>query len=108
MSRPVQPPALRLQFECSFAAVRAGAAKLRGFLEAYKLAETEIWACELAFVEGCNNAVQHTPPKLQASGIVVEVTLGSAQLELRIRSEERRVGKECRSRWSQDQLQKKT
>ena len=84
MSRAVEPPALRLQMECSFAAVRAGAAKLRGFLESNKLAEREIWACELAFVEGCNNAVQHTPLKLQASGIVVEVILGSAQLELRI------------------------
>ena len=37
---------------------------------------------------------------LQAAGAAATGTAGLTKPELKIRSEERRVGKECRSRWS--------
>ena len=80
-----QPPlSLRLHMDCSFAAVRTGARQIRSFLETQRIADKEIWACELAFVEACNNAVQHTPSASQSRGIVAEVVLAAKHLELRI------------------------
>ena len=35
-------------------------------------------------------------------GLIEKFTLGKGEKQLDIRSEERRVGKECRSRWSPD------
>lgn len=77
-------PGLLLHLECSFVAVRRAANQIRSYLESSGLPETEIWACELAFVEGCNNAVQHTPEANLCKDIVVEVALEGSSVELRI------------------------
>lgn len=76
---------LRLQVECNFAAVRNSATAVREYLAAHGVAERDLWACELAFVEGCNNAVQHTPPHRAAEKILVELSCDSTRLELRIK-----------------------
>jgi serine/threonine-protein kinase RsbW len=78
------PPELRLHLECNFAAVRRGAAQIRNFLSSRGVNEKEIWACELAFVEGCNNAVQHTPGIFASEKIVVELVMPHGEIELRI------------------------
>src|SRR5688500_11789930 len=75
---------LRLKLDCNFASVRIGARQIRSFLKTHRLPDRDVWACELAFVEGCNNAVQHTPAALQHSGIVVELLLERRRIELRI------------------------
>lgn len=77
-------PALHLHLDCNFAAVRRGATRLRGFLLSRGLPEKDIWACELAFVEGCNNAVQHTPNANVSKKIIVELSLHASHIELRI------------------------
>lgn len=89
MSDPVQrgrtsSPALHLRLDCTFAAVRQGATQIREYLHSRSLPEKDIWACELAFVEGCNNAVQHTPDALISKKIIIELTLHSTYIELRI------------------------
>lgn len=75
---------LRLHLDCNFAAVRCGANQIRNFLSARGVKGNEIWACELAFVEGCNNAVRHTPLIHAAKKILVELTLQYREIELRI------------------------
>ena len=82
-SRPVRP-SLRLQLDCTFAAVRHGAGQIRSYLHGCGVQEKEAWACELAFVEGCNNAVQHTPDADASKKIIVELTMQSGYVELRI------------------------
>src|SRR5688500_12416269 len=94
MSNPAQRsvsvgPALHLHLDCTFAAVRRGATRLRAFLGSRGLTEKEIWACELAFVEGCNNAVQHTPAAYASKKIVVELHLQGGYVELRINAHSR-------------------
>jgi len=75
---------LRLEVECNFAAVRLSATEVREHLAARGVAERDLWACELAFVEGCNNAVQHTPANYAGKKLVVELSCGSTHVELRI------------------------
>jgi anti-sigma regulatory factor (Ser/Thr protein kinase) len=77
-------PVLELKLPCELAAVRRGAAQVKKFLTAHGLAEDALWACELALVEGCNNAVQHTSGKEPSGMILVEVRCSDTQVELRI------------------------
>ena len=77
-------PALHLHLDCNLAAVRHGASQVRTFLENRGLAEKDIWACELAFVEGCNNAVQNTPDGKASQKILVELLVDTGSIELRI------------------------
>jgi anti-sigma regulatory factor (Ser/Thr protein kinase) len=77
-------PALHLHLDCTLAAVRRGAIQIRTFLESRGFAEKDIWACELAFVEGCNNAVQNTPEANVSQKILVELLLDTGSIELRI------------------------
>ena len=76
---------LRLQVECSFAAVRLSATTVREYLAARGVAERDLWACELAFVEGCNNAIQHTPANRAAEKLLIELSCESSHVELRIK-----------------------
>jgi anti-sigma regulatory factor (Ser/Thr protein kinase) len=75
---------LRLHVDCSFAAVRRSAAQVRAYLSAHDVSEKDAWACELAFVEGCNNAVQHTPASRTGEKLLVELSCDSSRVELRI------------------------
>ncbi len=75
---------MRLQVECSFAAVRQSAERLRAYLAKQQVSERDLWACELAFVEGCNNAVQNTPPGRSDQKLLVEFSCESTHVELRI------------------------
>jgi serine/threonine-protein kinase RsbW len=75
---------LRLCLECSFSAVRRGATQIRNYLSTWGLPDKEIWACELAFVEGCNNAVQYTPKIHASRKILVELSLRDGLVEFRI------------------------
>ena len=77
-------PALHLHLDCNLAAVRRGAVQIRTFLENRGLAEKDVWACELAFVEGCNNAVQYTPAAQASQKIIVELLMEGGSIELRI------------------------
>jgi serine/threonine-protein kinase RsbW len=80
----VKNAALRFHLDCSFAAVRRCAMQVREYLAAHGVAEKDLWACELAFVEGCNNAVQYTPPNRAGEKLIVELSCASTHVELRI------------------------
>ena len=75
---------LRLKMECSLEAVRRSAAQVRAYLAAHRLAEPDLWACELAFVEGCNNAVQNTPSTRAGDMLLIELSCEPTHVELRI------------------------
>jgi serine/threonine-protein kinase RsbW len=57
---------------------------VRAFLLGHGLSEQDIWACELAFVEGCNNAIQHTPTANAHQQLLVELAWHRTHVELRI------------------------
>ena len=78
------PRALRMSLKCDYSAVRRGADQLRTFLTGYGLPEKDIWGCELAFVEGCNNAIQHNSRRSPGDSIQVEILCGPDEIELRI------------------------
>lgn len=75
---------LRFHLECNFAAVRRCASQVRSYLVAHGLAEKDVWACELALVEGCNNAVQYTPAQHASEKLLVELKCAPTHIELRI------------------------
>src|SRR5688500_4167310 len=77
-------PALHLHLECNFSSVRRGAAQVRAFLLGHGLPEKDVWSCELAFVEGCNNAIQHTPAANAHQQLLVELSWHRTHVELRI------------------------
>jgi serine/threonine-protein kinase RsbW len=77
-------PSLRLKLSCTYAAVRRGSIQLRDFLATHGLNEKDLWACELAFAEGCNNVVQHTPAAQHSRAILVDASCSSGRVELRI------------------------
>jgi serine/threonine-protein kinase RsbW len=76
--------ALKLQVPCELGAVRSIATQVRSFLAAQGISEKDVWACELALVEGCNNAVQNASTEQARGGINVEVDCNPECVELRI------------------------
>lgn len=74
----------QLQLESDFSAVRHAAAQIRAFLQRHGVLEEDVWACELAFVEGCNNAVQHAPEAGYTRQLLIEITCQKNEAELRI------------------------
>jgi|SRR4051812_21320487 serine/threonine-protein kinase RsbW len=76
------PATLQLELGCDLPEVRRAAFQLRRFLKGLSFRERDLWDCELAFVDGCNNAVQHSAaPERQ---IQVNVTFENGQIELKI------------------------
>jgi serine/threonine-protein kinase RsbW len=75
---------LKLHVPCELAALRGLATQVRSFLSAQGIREKDVWACELALVEGCNNAVQHAAKAHAHGGINVEVNCSPECVELRI------------------------
>lgn len=76
-------PVLRIQVARELTAVRRAAVQFRSFLAAHRIPEEELWACELAFVEACNNAVQHGGAA-DVEPIAIEISLCACELEIRI------------------------
>ena len=60
------------------------ATQVRAFLTTRNLAEEDVWACELALVEACNNAVKNTPPSLKNKEILLEIACETRAVEIRV------------------------
>jgi anti-sigma regulatory factor (Ser/Thr protein kinase) len=75
---------MELRLSWNYSEVRRAAARIRAFLGSQRIPEMDIWACELAFVEACNNTVRHTPAAEQRGEIHVEVACGGGSVEVRI------------------------
>ena len=76
--------ALQLRLDCDYKSARHAAAVIKTFLLQRGLETNEASACELAFVEGCNNAIQNTAPDKIHHKLLVELRLEANQLELHI------------------------
>jgi anti-sigma regulatory factor (Ser/Thr protein kinase) len=74
---------LHLHMPRELAAVRWAAEQFRRFLATHSFPVEELWACELAFVEACNNAVQHAPEGTEMP-VRVDIHLSASQLEIRL------------------------
>lgn len=72
---------------CELPAVRAMASRVRLFLASQRIPEPSIWACELALVEGCNNAVQYASPATRKNAVGIQVKCNARRIELRINDE---------------------
>jgi serine/threonine-protein kinase RsbW len=75
---------LKFQMPCQLSAVRPLATQVRNALVMRGVPEKIVWACELALVESCNNAVQHACDGSNARSIEVEVQCSASVVELRI------------------------
>lgn len=75
---------LQLRLNCDYTSVRHAAVVIKTFLLERGLETNEAWSCELAFVEGCNNAIQNTAPDKIHQKLLVELRLEANQLELHI------------------------
>jgi len=85
MTEPVHPrPAFRVEFPCNLAEVRRAVGNVGHFLAAQGCAKSEITDCELALVEGCNNAVAYATGTGRQQPISLEAECQSQTIELRI------------------------
>lgn len=77
-------PVLRLSLEGDISQVRDVAEQIQKFLLCHRCDEQARSDCELAVVEGCNNAIKHRLPRAGQQPVVVEVIVEPTQIELRI------------------------
>lgn len=77
-------PVLRLSLEPDFSAVRTAADQVQRFLARHRCGEQARCECELAVVEGCNNAVKHTAPGAAGWRLILEVEILDREIEMRI------------------------
>ncbi len=75
----------RMAVPCDLARVRPAVLKVREFLAEHGLREEEMHACELALVEACNNAIQHTDGAGREQPIELSIMCNGAKVELRVR-----------------------
>ena len=78
------PVALRLTLVCNFDEVRHIAREVRAFLTAHGCDEGELNACDLALVEGCNNAIKYAPEPARKLPVGVECLCDERAIEIRI------------------------
>lgn len=83
-ARALKPPRLRLDLGRDIQLVRAAAERVQRFLEKYGCEDGARADCELAVVEGCNNAIKHAYPGSVEGVVVLEVLLEEEHIEMRI------------------------
>jgi serine phosphatase RsbU (regulator of sigma subunit) len=83
LSSGSRPAVLRFPLACDLAQVRHAAQQIRQFLAEYDCGHDLLMACELAFVEGCNNAVKYAPTARDRP-VLVEVSCDAEEVELRV------------------------
>src|SRR5262245_11675859 len=79
------PAAMRVWLPCHLAEVRAAVRKVRAFLLQQRVAPAEIDACELALVEGCNNAVQYATTAGRALPVELDILVSESAVEFQVR-----------------------
>jgi anti-sigma regulatory factor (Ser/Thr protein kinase) len=83
-SRVAKPPVLRMNLGTDFSRVRSVAERVRRFLEENGCDDGARADCELAVVEGCNNAIKHAYPNGVRRPVFLEVQIEPSQIEMRI------------------------
>jgi anti-sigma regulatory factor (Ser/Thr protein kinase) len=87
MPRPPAPSSgAQLQFEltCELAGVRQAAHRIQTFLETQGCSPDEVMACQLAFVEACNNAIEHAGAEAKTKPIVINATCGTGEIAMSV------------------------
>ena len=82
--RTIKSPMLRMNLGCDFSRVRTAAERVRRFLEENRCDDGARADCELAVVEGCNNAIKHAYRNGMRQSVFLEVQVEQNQIELRI------------------------
>ncbi len=75
---------LRLSLAGDFTQVRQAADQVQKFLLWHRCNAQARSDCELAVVEGCNNAIKHSTPGTCPQPVKIEVTVAQGEIELRI------------------------
>ena len=83
-ARPLDPPMLRLDLARDLRRVRTAAERVQKFLKSHGCDDGARADCELAVVEGCNNAIKHAYPDSLPGAVLLEVVLHEEQIEMRI------------------------
>jgi anti-sigma regulatory factor (Ser/Thr protein kinase) len=82
--RPLDPPMLRLDLGRDIHRVRAAVERVQKFLKNHGCEDGARADCELAVVEGCNNAIKHAYPDSVPGQVILEVVLLPGQIEIHI------------------------
>jgi serine/threonine-protein kinase RsbW len=77
-------PVLRLDLGRDIQRVRAAAERVQKFLQSHGCDDGSRADCELAVVEGCNNAIKHAYPDSVQGAVILEVVLEANHIEMRI------------------------
>jgi serine/threonine-protein kinase RsbW len=75
---------LKTELACEFGRVRTTAELVRSFLKEHGCDDETRLDCELALVEGCNNAIKYADPNATREPVLLEINLGQNEIELRI------------------------
>jgi serine phosphatase RsbU (regulator of sigma subunit) len=78
------PVTLRLSLPCELDEVRPTAEILHDFLNRHGWNGNTVNACELAFVEACNNAIKYADKAARKQPVLVEALVERSKLEIRI------------------------
>jgi serine phosphatase RsbU (regulator of sigma subunit)/anti-sigma regulatory factor (Ser/Thr protein kinase) len=79
-----RPALLRFALPCDLNQVRRAGQTVHSFLMEQGCGEEILSACDLAFVEACNNAIKYAPASARACPVGVEIACSIDQLELRV------------------------
>jgi serine phosphatase RsbU (regulator of sigma subunit)/anti-sigma regulatory factor (Ser/Thr protein kinase) len=69
---------------CELAHVRPTVLAARDFLASHGCASEELLACELALVEGCNNAIRYVPDSRRHLPVEIQIFCEKARLEMHV------------------------
>src|SRR5881392_268062 len=78
------PATFKFALTCDLAQVRQAAQAVHKFLATQGCDEEILMACDLALVEGCNNAIKYAPESARAQPVIVEASCDAAKIQLRI------------------------
>jgi len=84
ISSASRPATLRFGLPCDLKKVREASEAVHAFLAEQGCGDEMLSACDLAFVEACNNAIQYAPEAARAQPVGVEIACSAEQLELRV------------------------
>ncbi|HEX4263085.1 MAG TPA: SpoIIE family protein phosphatase [Verrucomicrobiae bacterium] len=79
-----RPATLRFALPCELSQVHQAAQTAHRFLMEQGCNEEILTACDLAFVEACNNAIKYAPENARTQTVSVEILCHNGDLELRV------------------------
>jgi len=78
------PALFKFSLGCDLKHVRQAAQAVHRFLSGHGCDEETMMACDLALVEGCNNAIKYAPETARAQPVLLEAACDPVRIELRI------------------------